>query len=279
MGRWAIINGLLAIMVALLGLEIVRTWGRALPAVDVAAPRPPGGEQPREKGSKRGGDKGAAGRTQQTAPMLVAGTADKDLFDPTRRPPAEDAAPAAPPPVTGPPTNLTVAGVRISGRNREAFVTDSSQGNRQQRLHIGDQVAAVVAGQAGTVSYTIKAIEPTGLTLAAPSGDTITMALELDRSKVPGAPRTPMPPRPGQPAPGPPSSPAAGGMLGATASPAAGVVPRPAVGAVPPPGRQPVAPPVVPGQPTSQIPSEVRQRLEQINQPPGTGGRPGRKHQ
>jgi hypothetical protein len=263
MGRWAIINGLLAIMVALLGLEIVRTWGRELPAVEVAA-RPPAPEPPREKGGKRGGEKGGAGRTPQATPVLVEAIGEKDLFDPSRRPPAEDAAPAAPPPVTGPPTNLTVAGVRISGRNREAFVTDSSQGNRQQRLHIGDQVAAVVAGQAGTVNYTIKAIDPTGLTLASPSGETITMPLELDRSKAPAAPKTPTPPRPGQPAPAAPVSPAAGGMLGAAASPAA--------------GRQPAPPPPVPGQqPPPQIPPEVRQRLERINQP-GTE-RPGRKQQ
>jgi len=45
MRRWAIINGLLAIMVMLLGLEIARTWGRALPAVEVV-PRPAAPEQP-----------------------------------------------------------------------------------------------------------------------------------------------------------------------------------------------------------------------------------------
>jgi len=285
MGRWAIINGLLAIMVALLGLEIARTWGRALPVVEVTA-RPGTPDEPREKGGKRGGDKGAA-RAQQTPAVLVAAIADKDLFDPARRPPSEDA--AAPPvaPVTGPPTNLTVSGIRISGKNREVFVTDSSQGNRQQRLHVGDQVAAVVQGQPGTVNYTIKEIEAAGLTLASPAGDTLTLALELDKSKALALQRPAVPPRPGQPVAAP-ASPAAGGMLGA--SPAAGVQVRPPAAPVPgapvPPGRQPLAPPGVPtpgvaGYPQGvQLPPEVRQKLEAHgSEQAGGAGRPGRKHQ
>ena len=282
MRRWAIINGILAIMVALLGLEIVRTWGRVLPPVEVGS-RQPQADQPREKGGgqRGGGDKNAGGRAaQQTPAVLVAAIGDKDLFDPSRKPPAEEAAPTAPAPIAGPPTNLTVAGVRISGKNREAFVTDSSQGNRQQRLHVGDQVAAVVSGQPGTVNYTIKTIDPTGLTLASPSGDTVSMPLEVDKSKAAGTPAAPgrpgVPPRPGQPA-APPAPPAAGAALGA--SPAAGVpvpVRPPAAAAPTPPGRQPVPPAMPPGvvpggqpgtvanQPGANLPPEVRQKIDQL---------------
>jgi len=91
MRRWTIINGILVIMVVLLGFEIARTWGRVLPAIDTA-PRAGSPDQPHEKGGgkKGGGDKAAAARAQQQPPVLVAAIGDKDLFDPTRRPPAVD---------------------------------------------------------------------------------------------------------------------------------------------------------------------------------------------
>jgi hypothetical protein len=289
MRRWVIVNGLLTIIVALLALEIVRTWGRVLPPIEVEAR--PAGEPGREKG-KRGGDKGGKERAQQAPAIVVAAIADKDMFDPTRRPPAEEAAAPAPAPVSGPPTNLTVAGVRISGRNREVFVIDASQGNRQQRLHVGDQVAGVVAGQAGTVNYTIKAIENAGLVLTAPSGESITMPLEVDKSKgggapAPGGPRPTPPPRPGQVAatpPQPPASPAAG-MQGA--SPAAGVpvrgTPPPAPAPPVQPGRQPGAAAAGgdgaanPATQRGQLPPEVQQKLEQLRQQGDeAAARPGR---
>jgi hypothetical protein len=168
--RWTIINVLLGLVVALLGMQIVRTWARSLPSVEVS-PRAPAAEAPpappREKGRRGGGEKGAA-RALQQPPALVAAIAEKELFDPSRKPPTEEAK-VETPKTTGPPAGVTVVGVRIVGKDREVFMTETG-GNAQQaqrRLHPGDEIAG----------YTIKVIEATGVTLASPSGDLVTMSL------------------------------------------------------------------------------------------------------
>ena len=246
MRRWVIINVLLGLVVALLGLEIVRTWARVLPAVE--APARAAAPERHEKG-KRGAAKLGAAQAQQLPSAMVAVIGDRDLFDPSRRGVTPEEVKIETPKETGPPPGLTVSGVRIFGKDREVFVTDASQANAQRRLRIGDQI----------VGYTIKSITATGLTLTSPSGDAVNMPLELEKGKAPApaGPRGPVPPRPGMP-------------------PAAGIQPPPPpqVGV-----RQPVpAPP--PGQPViqnpqlQQMPAEVRQRLEQLKQKtaaPGSG--------
>jgi hypothetical protein len=266
MRRWAILNVLLGLIVMLLAVEIVRTWARALPPVEVQ-PREPVAAAPhpkRDKG-KRGGEKGAQ-HADQRPEVMIATIAEKDLFDPSRHPPSEEAKPE-PVKETGPPAGLTIVGVRIFGKDREVFVTDATQGgtqgNWQRRLRTGDQVAG----------YTIKSIEPTSVLLTSPSGDQVKMPLTIEKAKGAPAPPTPRP-TPGRGAAAataaaqPPTSPAAGAQ---GASPAAGVGGKPAAPPVPPP--QPGSPPPVPpgapaaqtpqpGQP--QLPAEVRQKLEQL---------------
>jgi len=270
MGRWTIINGLLIVIVLLLGFEIMRTWARGLPPIEVppapAAPAPAAAE-PHEKG-KRAAEKANA-RAQQTPATLVTAIVEKDLFDPSRHPPAPDEVKVeAAAPVTKPPDGVTVVGVRIFGKDREVFISDASQNPAVgRRLRAGDQVAG----------YTVKAIDPTGITLLSPSGDPVSMALTLDKGKggqpAPGAPGMPVRPPivPGRmPQPGgPPASPAAGPQ---GTSPAAGVAVRPATPPkvpVPPP---PVQPQAVPGQP-QQLPAEVRQKLDQLRQNEKRAGR------
>jgi len=252
MGRWAIINVLLALVVLLLGVEIVRTWARAVPTVEppARAPVPERGEKGKHKAAGRPG-----APAPQAAPALVASIADKDLFDPSRRAPTEEVKVEAPK-ESGPPAGITVNGVRIYGKDREVFVTDASQGNAQKRLRVGDQV----------VGYTIKSIEPSALTLTAPSGDPVTMLLEVDKGKAAAPPRAPGG-RPGQP----PVANAAGAP-----SPAAGIQPPQAPKAPQPvlvPGARPGAPgapgaPAAPGAPNPQVqqqmPAEVRQKLDQL---------------
>src|SRR5437762_3565200 len=95
MRRWAIVNTLLGIIVALMGFEIVHTWARGLPrgapaeSAASAAPAPPPAPapEPHEKGKRGRGDKAGA-LAQQTPAMLVSAIAEKDLFDPSRRPPS-----------------------------------------------------------------------------------------------------------------------------------------------------------------------------------------------
>ena len=273
MGRWTIVNAVLGIMVALLGFEIARTWAQRLPPVEVpAAGAPPAADppaEPHEKGGKRGSDKNAA-RAPQTPATMVAAINEKDLFDPSRRPPSPEEVKVEVAPVTKPPDNVTVVGVRIFGKDREVFMNDATQTPAAgRRLRLGDQIAG----------FTVKAIEPTGVVLTSPSGDTVSMPLTLDKSKSgaqPGQPGTPRTtpvrttPRPQQAATTP-SSPAAGSQ---TSSPAAGVAVKPPTTAT---GARPgIATPPQPGQvqPSQQLPSQVLQKLEQLRQ---NDKRPGRK--
>src|SRR5439155_454506 len=128
------VNTLLGIIVALVGFQIVRTWARGLPrgappeSAASAAPAP--APEPREKGKRGRGDKAVA---QQTPAMLVAAITEKELFDPSRQPPSVENTTAASVPVTQPPDNVTVVGVRIFGKDREAFVTDGTQGQAVTR--------------------------------------------------------------------------------------------------------------------------------------------------
>ena len=260
MRRWAIVNTLLGIIVALLGFEIVRTWARGLPrgapaeSAASTVPAPPPAPEPHEKGKRGRGDKAGA-LAQQTPAMLVTAIADKDLFDPSRRPPSVEEATATPP-IIKPPDNVTVVGVRIFGKDREVFVSDGSQGTAiTRRLRIGDQIAG----------FGVKAIEQTQVTLTSPTGDVIIMPLVVDRGKPqPTASRPPMPGRlPPQPAAAQTGSPAAG-VQGP--SPAAGLGGRPPVPVAPQPAvGAPGAVQPKPGVPTP-LPAQVQQKLDQLKQ-------------
>jgi hypothetical protein len=242
MRRWAIINTLLGVIVALLTVEIVRTWARALPTFEVTptAAAPDEAAAPkRDKGKRGQGDK-AAGRGDQGPAALVAVIAEKELFDPSRRPPTVEEAKVEVIKETGPPPGVTIVGVRIFGKDREVFLTDQSQGNVQRRLRIGDQV----------VGYTIKTIEPTGVTLSSPSGDPVTMALVVEKGKAPAA----VTPRPG----------GRGGRGTVT----------PANPGTQTPGVQTPQQAVIPS--AQQLPAEVRQKLENLKQS-DRGARSGRK--
>ncbi len=276
MGRWTIVNAILALMVALLGFEIARTWAHRLPPVEVPpspAPAPPGpGPEAHEKGGKRGGGDKNAARTQQTPAIMVAAIAEKDLFDPSRRPPTPDEVKVdVAPPVTKPPDGVTIVGVRIFGKDREVFMNDATQSPASgRRLRLGDQIAG----------FTVKEIDPAGVVLTSPSGDPVTMPLTLDKSKgqptQPGVARPPTvrpAPRPGQPTPAAAASasPAAGPQGTSTA---AGVAVKP-----PTPGQPPARPAVAAPQPggappAQQLPSQVLQKLEQLRQ---NDKRPGRR--
>src|SRR6185312_9690552 len=132
------------IIVLLLGFEIVRTWARGLPPVPVPSPNAALAPQPegRDKGKRGAADKNGQ-RGPQTPPAMVAVIVDKDLFDPSRRAPTPDEVKVeAVVPVTKPPDGVTLVGVRIFGKDREAFLTDASaQPAMNRRLRPGDQVA------------------------------------------------------------------------------------------------------------------------------------------
>jgi hypothetical protein len=247
MQRWTIVNGALLLLVVLFAGEIYGTWARRLPTIDmspkpIAATSPPIGH--RERG-RRGAEKnGTPEKTEMLATII-----EKDLFDPSRRPPALEEQTAAPlvaePPKTDPPPGVTIIGFRILGKDREAFVTDASQGGSQRRLRVGDQVQG----------YTVKDIHATELVLTSPSGDEVVMPLTIEKGK--GTPGRPV--RPGQVA----SSPAAGVQVN---SPAAGI--RPPLQRPPTPTPAARRPPPARGQnpQLQQLPADVRKKLEQLRQ-------------
>jgi hypothetical protein len=289
MGRWAILNGVLLLIVALLGVQIAWTWRRALPPIEVAsrgadpAPKDDGKPDGKGTGGRRDrGKRGAAEKPEQQPAVLVTTIISKDLFDPSRQKASEEVkAPA--PKEAGPPPNLTLVGVRMIGRDREILVTDVGQGNQQKRLRVGDQLGG----------YTLKTIQPSRVTLSSANGDVVTLTLAVDKSggaapaAAPGRPPgAPVPPRPGQPAaPGVAGIPAAG----VATSPAAGIQPRPprapahpprpgvpsapgtppAAGVAPPPGMaagaaNPAAPAAPPPTLPANLPAAVREKLEQL---------------
>jgi hypothetical protein len=245
MRRWAIINVLLGLIVALLAVQIVGTWARSLPRPEERtrqpAPPPP---EPREKG-RRSADK--AGTAAPEA--LVSGVNEKDLFDPSRRPMPEDGGPqgaavqeAAPLP---PPSGVAVVGIRLLRGEREAFIQDATQANKQRRLRVGDQLQ----------SFTVKEITDSQVILAAPTGQSVTMDVELKKS---GGARGPAPAVPGR-------SPAAG--VGATTI----TIPRPTTTST-------TRPPRAPRGAGADLPSlnkSVEKKLEEIRKRGSDAGDPG----
>ena len=256
MGRWAILNGLLGVIVLLLGLEIARTWARALPPVDFSAH--PAEETPHSTGPHEGRARSKRGQAAQAPPSpatMVTTIINKDLFDPSRQKATDEAKPAVAK-EAAPPPNLTLVGVRIVGRDTEAFVTDASQGNQQKRMRIGDQVSG----------YTVKTIEPRRVTLASAAGDVVKLDLTVDKTTgaaaKPGQP--PRPPVPGQPAAAQPTSTAAGvhGQSPAAGAPSRALRPPAGPGAAAQPPRPGMPTPPMPGVPN--LPPGVREKLEQL---------------
>jgi hypothetical protein len=274
MGRWAILNVVLGLIVILLVVQLVMTWTRSLPPVPVVARG--AGTDASEPGRGAGGKRSKRAGTEREVPpaVMVATIVNKDLFDPSRqKATATPEATVEAPKETGPPPNLSLVGVRMIGRDREAFLIDTGKGNEQQRLREGDEIGG----------FTVKTIEARRVTLNNAGGEVINLTLTVESSSggggapgIPGgaAPRPGRPPMPAAPGGG---SPAAGAMGN---SPAAGVVPSASS-----------MPPVVPGRPggpgigadgaaaaaaaarrgvvqpppqVPQLPAGVREKLEQL---------------
>ena len=250
MRRWGIINGLLGLIVALLLVQIAGTWARSLPKPEERPRQPPPAPaaEPREKG-RRSGDKGGP-RAAPAPEAVVSAISDKDLFDPTRRPPpetgaAQAAVQEAPPP---PPSGVAVVGIRLLHGEREAFVQDATQQNKQRRLRVGDQLQ----------SYTVKEITDTQVILAAPTGQSLTMDVELRKS---GGARGPAPAVPGR-------SPAAGVSTVTTVT-----VPRPTTTSTTRP--RGVLPRRESGVDVPSLNRSVEKKLEEIRKRNKDAGSPG----
>jgi hypothetical protein len=201
-GRWTVVNGLLLAIVALLGVQIARTWMRAVPPLRV----PSGVAEERSRRDAKG-KPAVVPRGEQTSEM-VATITNLDLFDQSRQ--ALGTATAAAVVEVPPPTGIELVGVRLLGGDEEAFIRDASQQNAQRRVRTGDEVAG----------YTVQTINPTNVELGNANGQTVTLWLQLTPSAA-------VKPAQGVPAPRP------GGAPVAPPRPAAAVAQPPAV-SVPP---------------------------------------------
>ena len=148
---------------------------------------------------RRGGKRGAADKAEQPT-VLVTTIVNKDLFDASRQKPTEEAKAPPPPKEIGPPPNLTLVGVRMVGRDFEAFVADVAQGNQQRRLRVGDEVGG----------YTLKTIHPSRVSLASAAGESLTLTLNIEKSGGGGAETAWSAGRTGRPAASRPARDAAG---------------------------------------------------------------------
>jgi hypothetical protein len=268
MRRWVILNGLLAVIVLGLTVQIVRTWARTLPPVEARAPGKladvpaRGGE-----GGKRS-KRGQTDKAPQTPAALVTAIVNKDLFDPSRTKPSEEIKTQTAVRITDPPPGISLVGVRAFGNDREGFILDANQQNTQRRIRRGDTVG----------NFTVKTIRASSVVLVSQSNDYVTLSLEVEKSKNAGAP----PARPGRPqaaaAAGGAVSPAAGVTAGTSTAAGIGGAKPPVVAAgtaagQPPPGApmQPgVTPTPIPPAPpgkrgaTPNIPEGVRKKLEEM---------------
>ena len=109
---------------------MANTWSRALPGVQPEAAR------------SRTPDRAATAlptRSIQSGQRLARQITDKDLFSPDRRRPVvvQQTVSTEPPP---PPSHLTLVGVLLTPGREEAFLANSSQGNRVTRVQTGEQI-------------------------------------------------------------------------------------------------------------------------------------------
>ena len=110
--------------------QMVSTWSRAMPGVPPESARSLKKERPATA---------LPARSIRAGQRLAQQITDKDLFSEDRKRPVvvQQTVSAEPPP---PPSHLTLVGVLLTPSREEAFLADSSQGNRVTRVQTGEQI-------------------------------------------------------------------------------------------------------------------------------------------
>ena len=110
--------------------QTVSTWSRAMPSVPAESARSLKKDRPATA---------LPARPIRIGQRLARQITDKDLFSENRKRPVVVQQPvsAEPPP---PPSHLTLVGVLLTPGREEAFLADSSQGNRVTRVQTGEQI-------------------------------------------------------------------------------------------------------------------------------------------
>ena len=183
--RWTVLNGVLVAIVALLAVEIGRTWMRAVPPLRM----PAAGDGTPRRDAKARPVAGRADKIEEDVALIT----NMDLFDQSRQAPGTTTELAAPVEIP-PPTGIDVVGIRLIGDDPEAFIRDASQGNAQRRVRTGDEIAG----------FTVQSINATAIELGNANGQNVTLYLQLAPSAAgakPGVPAAAGARRPGTPAP------------------------------------------------------------------------------
>jgi hypothetical protein len=163
MKRFRIVNILLLALIALAGWRTYEVWRRQAPAAM------PSGDE-------------AATVVEPLAPaprnppvtQLVTVIAEKDLFDPSRQAGGVDSAPM-PEQTPAPPPTLKLAGVIVLDGQKEAVFADASQGNKQKRMRIGEEISG----------YRVQSIDEQNVSLVNGAGEEVRLTLLLEAGKMP----------------------------------------------------------------------------------------------
>lgn len=165
MRRVLILNVLLLAIIAGLVVQIVSLWWRAEAEVETVAPRESKAQRPELPPVPH----------RPPAPDLANHIAEKDLFDASRsaeKAPTVTAVEAAP----LPPLSLALLGVTVAAGAREALFKDQNQ-PKPLWLREGEEFNG----------YKISRIDPTSVVLTTPSGDHVTLAINVEKGAHPGA--------------------------------------------------------------------------------------------
>ena len=110
--------------------QMVSTWSRAMPGVQPAAAPALKKDRPATA---------LPVRSIRAGQRLARQITDKDLFSEARKRPVVVQQTVAAEPVP-PPSHLSLVGVLLTPSRKEAFLADSSQGNRVTRVQKGEQI-------------------------------------------------------------------------------------------------------------------------------------------
>lgn len=110
--------------------QTVNTWSRAMPGVQPESARSPKKDRPATA---------LPARSIRAGQRLAQQITDKDLFSQDRKRPVVVQQTVAVEPIP-PPSHLSLVGVLLTPGREEAFLADSSQGNRVTRVQKGEQI-------------------------------------------------------------------------------------------------------------------------------------------
>jgi hypothetical protein len=154
-----LINILLLVMIGVVGWRVYSAWTR---------PDPPAIDDARGRG-RQAPDIPQTARAPAPA-QLAMSVAERDLFDESRRAPAETA--TGEPVVETAPPEIELVGVLMVGPEPEAVVRDTTGGGKPRHVVAGDDVEG----------YTVSRISATEVVLTSPAGNDVPLPLKLKLS-------------------------------------------------------------------------------------------------